>query len=187
MSDTTVPAAEAEGVAIDERNSYELAFHVLPTVAEGEVPTVFEAIKADITKLGGELFDEEAPQRFDLAYEIVKHLEGKNRRFTSAYFGWVRFKAASDSAEHVLEAMESNQQILRHLLIKLTKVEEEHPFRFHEALAAEKVVTDVDETSASSAATAPTAETAEAADAEPTAADTADTETEAETATKDEA
>ncbi|NIQ05862.1 MAG: 30S ribosomal protein S6, partial [Candidatus Korarchaeota archaeon] len=60
--------------------SYELAFHVLPTVAEGEVPTVFATIKDHITNNGGAIFDEEAPERFDLAYEIVKYLEGRNRK-----------------------------------------------------------------------------------------------------------
>ena len=91
-----MPAAEAAAATAgsdDERGSYELAFHVLPTVAEGEVASVFETLKGIITKDGGEIFDEEAPERFDLAYEIVQNIEGKNRKFSSAYFGWVRFKA----------------------------------------------------------------------------------------------
>ena len=76
MSETTMPAAEAAPVLLDdERNAYELAFHILPTVAEGEVPGVFDSIKALITKDKGEIFDEEAPERFELAYEIVKHMD----------------------------------------------------------------------------------------------------------------
>jgi ribosomal protein S6 len=148
MSETQMPAAEAnEAVTLEEeRNSYELAFHVLPTVAEGEVASVFDSIKALITKDGGEIFDEEAPERFELAYEIVKHLEGKNRKFTSAYFGWVRFKAPSESVEPLLEEVDGRADILRHLLIKLTKVEEENPFRFHPALESfKKVVTTINE------------------------------------------
>lgn len=140
MSETTMPAAEAV-----ERNSYELAFHVLPTVAEGEVPGVFDAVKALITTNGGELFDEEAPERFDLAYEIVKHIEGKNRKFQSAYFGWVRFMSAAEAIAAITEELETDINILRYLLIKLTKVEEANPFRFHEAMAAQKTVTTVDE------------------------------------------
>lgn len=141
-----MPAAEATaGVLENETHAYELAFHVLPTVAEGEVPGVFESIKSLITKDGGTIFDEEAPERFELAYEIVKHLEGKNRKFTSAYFGWIRFKAESSIIERLLEEVESKNEILRHLLIKLSKVEEENPFRFHPALAREKKVTTIDE------------------------------------------
>jgi ribosomal protein S6 len=128
MSKSEMPAAEA--------NSYELAFHVLPTVAEGEVATVFQQLKDIITKAGGEITAEEAPARFDLAYEIIKYLEGRNRKFSSAYFGWIRFTVAPEQIEDISEAVEGTKELLRHLLIKLTKVEEENPFFFHEALVA---------------------------------------------------
>ncbi|MCA9362783.1 30S ribosomal protein S6 [Candidatus Kaiserbacteria bacterium] len=127
MSKETMPAAEAQ--------SYELAFHVLPTVAEGEVAEVFQTLKDLITKAGGELGVEEAPARFELAYEIVKHLEGRNRKFSSAYFGWVRFTVDPAKVEHLDEEIGGNKSILRHLIIKLTKVEEENPYFFHQAMA----------------------------------------------------
>lgn len=142
-----MPAVEAENVELDsnEAQSYELAFHVLPTIAEGEVISIFEEIKNIIKKDGGEVFDEEAPERFELAYEVVKHLEGKNRKFKSAYFGWVRFKAAPSAAVAINAEVDGNGSILRHLLIKLTRVEEENPFRFHDAIRAERQVTTVEE------------------------------------------
>ncbi len=140
MSETKMPATEA----IDERNSYEFAFHVLPTVAEGEVAGVFEALKAHITKVG-EVFDEEMAERLDLVYPIVKQIEGKNRKFTSAYFGWVRFKLEADKVGELMEELSSEQAVLRHLLIKLTALEEAHPFRFHENRKSTKMVTVVNE------------------------------------------
>lgn len=141
MDKENMPAAEV--------NSYELAFHVLPTVAEGEVATVFQNLKDIITKHGGTVTIEEAPARFDLAYEIVKYLEGRNRKFTSAYFGWVRFTAEAAAMEEIGEKVEATKELLRHIIIKLTKSEEEHPFFFHEALEEQKVETvDVDETTA---------------------------------------
>lgn len=147
MSKEQMPAVEAEIVddVAEEQNSYELAFHVLPTVAEEEVSTVFADLKAAIATAGGEVFAEEAPERFDLAYEIEKHYEGKNKKYHSAYFGWVRFKAMPEDAVTINEETGSNVSILRHLLIKLTRVEEENPFNFHEALKAQKQVTDVEE------------------------------------------
>lgn len=142
-----MPAAEAEAVTdgLDEAVSYELAFHVLPTVAEGEVPTVFADIKAIITNDGGSVFDEEAPERFDLAYEIEKVIEGKHRQFKSAYFGWVRFKALPEAVAKMIAEIEHRQDVLRHLLIRLTKKEEENPFRFHEAIKDQKMVSTVEE------------------------------------------
>ncbi len=146
MLGISMPATEAASTEVlDERNSYEFAFHVLPTVAEGEATQVFEDIKAQIVKAGGEITISEAPERFELAYEIEKHLEGKNRSFRSAYFGWVRFKAPSDAVAGLTDAMETRTDLLRTMVIKLTKVEEMHPFYFHEALASQKVVTNVDE------------------------------------------
>lgn len=139
MSETTMPAAEVNGVADDERNSYEFAFHVLPTVAEGEVAGVFAEIKALIANVG-EITNEEVPERLDLVYPIVKSMEGKNRKFTSAYFGWVRFKLEGDKLVELIEKLGEIQVILRHLLIKLTKLEEAHPFRFHENKKAVKMV-----------------------------------------------
>ncbi len=139
MSETKMPAAEANDGVYDERTSYEFAFHVLPTVAEGEVASVFDSIKAHITKVA-EIITEEAPERIDLVYPIVKSMEGKNRKFTSAYFGWVRFKLEADKLAGVMEELSSIQTILRHLLIKLTREEEAHPFRFHEHRKSVKMV-----------------------------------------------
>ena len=148
MSETNVPAAEAEGVAEeaqDEQSAYELAFHILPTVAEEEVSAVFESLKEAATKAGGTITNEEAPDKFALAYEVVKRIDGKNQKFESAYFGWIRFSAPSAAIAAVTESVETNGQILRHLLIRLTKIEEENPFRFHEALADQKMVSTVEE------------------------------------------
>lgn len=139
MSEETMPAAEAA-----ERNNYELAFHVLPTVAEGEVSGVFDTIKSLITTHGGELIDEEAPARFELAYEVVKHIDTKNRKFTSAYFGWVRFSSEAVAIEAINEGMDENSNLLRYMVIKLTKAEEADAFRFHEALDVPKIE-DVEE------------------------------------------
>lgn len=144
MAETTMPAAEAAATASEmEQNSYELAFHVLPTVAEGEVSSVFEELKTLITKNGGEIFSEEAPERVDLAYEIVKGAEGKNKRYKSAYFGWVRFKLEGAKLEKLDEAVQTNQSLLRTLVIKLTKAEEQNPFWYHESRKTDHMVTEI--------------------------------------------
>ena len=138
MSKETMPAADAA--------QYELAFHVLPTVAEGEVADVFTSLKTAIEQAGGTITLEEAPARFELAYEIIKLLEGRNRKFTSAYFGWVRFTLEPAQLEEVTEEVEGVNQLLRHLLIRLTKAEEANPFMFHEALDTPEVeAEDTDE------------------------------------------
>ena len=138
-----MPAAEAVVENERELMAYELAFHVLPTVAEGEVTVVVERVKAAIVAAGGQITNEEAPARFDLAYEIVQYLEGRNRKFGSAYFGWIRFKVEANKIAELTEVISGSKEILRHLLIRLTKVEEENPFFFHPAIADRKVETIV--------------------------------------------
>lgn len=139
MSETKMPAVEA-GEMTDERElvSYELAFHVLPTIAEGEVTKVVETIKNQIIRHGGEVTLEESPARVDLAYEIIKYLEGRNRKFGSAYFGWVRFRAEAKSVVKLTEEVAGMKELLRHLLIKLTRVEEENPCFYHELMVNEQ-------------------------------------------------
>lgn len=138
-----MPAAEAEhGMEeLEELQSYELAFHILPTVAEGEVPSIFDAIKAHITNHGGSITSEEAPARFDLAYDIVKHLEGRGRKFSSAYFGWVRFDLEASKITALTDEIELVKEILRHILIRLNKVEAENSFYFHPSIADRVVET----------------------------------------------
>lgn len=135
MTENTMPATEIN-IEADEQElaSYELAYHILPTVAEGEVPGVSDELKAIITKAGGAVTDEESADRFELAYEIDKYLEGKYRKFTSAYFGWIRFTLTPANLAAMTEAIDEHKQLLRFLLVRLTKVEEASPFRFHEAL-----------------------------------------------------
>jgi ribosomal protein S6 len=156
MSKETMPAADAA--------HYELAFHVLPTVAEGEVADVFASLQSVIEKAGGTITSKEEPKRFELAYEIIKLLEGRNRKFTSAYFGWIRFTLEPAQLEEIVESVEGTQQLLRHLVIRLTKAEEANPFMFHEALDTPEVEAD----------------DAEATDKETTDEDTEDKEDEKE-------
>jgi ribosomal protein S6 len=131
MSDVNMPVTEVER----EPMAYELAYHVLPTVAEGEVDTVEAELKALIEKVGGQVFDQEEAERFELAYEIEKYLEGRYRRFGSAYFGWIRFRVAPSAIAAINEELDAHKALLRTLTTRLTKAEEANPFRFHESIA----------------------------------------------------
>lgn len=167
MSEAKMPAAEVDSV-VDEQDivSYEFAYHVLPTVADGEVADVRDRIAAHITERGGTIFAEEAAERFDLAYDISKYIEGRYRNFSSAYFGWIRFEADRAVIEEITAAIDEEKSLLRYLVIRLTKIEEEMPFYFHEALDQDKKVTDVTEEEVTDIDPNTTTETADTADVE---------------------
>lgn len=132
MAEETMPAAEADVAASDEISHYEFAFHILPTVADGEVSGVFDELKALIAKHKGAVTNEEMPQRFELAYEIREMIEGKYQRFTETFFGWMRFTLSPSELELLIAEVRERTDILRHLIIKLDRREEEKPFRIFE-------------------------------------------------------
>ncbi len=146
MAENNMPATDVTSHDEHEFVAYELAYHVLPTVAEGEVAGITDAVATLIKNHGGEIFDEEAAERFELAYEIEKYLEGRYRKFSSAYFGWVRFRLNPAALKELMNEAEAHKSLLRTLVIRLTKQEEAHPFRFHEALEVAPARTiDLDE------------------------------------------
>jgi ribosomal protein S6 len=132
MADKKMPATEVDGVDAELTSHYEFAFHILPTVAEEEVPRVFGDIKTLIDHQGGTIMSEEAPQRFDLAYEVLKSVEGRNLRYNHTYFGWVRFTLEAVKVEHLKVEIDHMESIVRYLLIKLTRAEVTHPVKFFE-------------------------------------------------------
>lgn len=144
MTEDIMPTTEVQAEESSERASYECAFHLLPTVADGEVARVCESIKGIIVEHGGEVFDEEMPQRFTLAYEIAKSAEGRAQRFTNSWFGWVRFTLSPRELERVTVELNHQAEILRHLTIKLTKEEIAHPVRVFESKAESATVVEGD-------------------------------------------
>jgi ribosomal protein S6 len=132
MEDINNGATEAHEGG-DRISTYEFAFHILPTVALEEVPTVFGDIKTLVDREGGHLISEEAPQNFDLAYTVVKHTEGKNYKFNHSYFGWVRFTLDAHKLEHLKTEIAHESRILRHLVVALTDADIQNPFKVFEA------------------------------------------------------
>lgn len=130
MAEDTMPAVEAQQEAnVEETAAYECAFHILPTIADEEVPRVVGELKELITRGGGTVTSEEAPERYDLAYQIVTKIDGANRRFNASHFGWVRFTALPSAQQALIEELGHKQEILRYLIVRLTRAEEAEPFR----------------------------------------------------------
>jgi ribosomal protein S6 len=143
MAEENMPATEAErGEGSDELHNYELAFHILPTVAEGEVANVQSALRDLITKDGGTIDAEEAAARFELAYEIAKEVEGKRRAFDTSYFGWIRFTGEAARLADITEEIDARKDILRFVVIKLTREEVAHPFKVHEIVSKMPEIVD---------------------------------------------
>ena len=111
----------AEALAEAETQVYEIGFHIVPSVDEANVGKEVDIIKALIEKNGGIFIAEEFPKLIDLAYTIIKGIEGKKERFDTAYFGWIKFEMKTDNIVNVKEEVDHNKNILRYLIIKTVK------------------------------------------------------------------
>lgn len=113
IKDATMDAEQNESLKV-----YELGFHLLPTVAEDDVAVQFSHLKSFIEKRGGEFISEDFPKLRDLAYEVSKTIKSQKKRYTQAYFGWVKFTLEPEKVEEVEKDVKSFEPMLRYLLIK---------------------------------------------------------------------
>lgn len=108
---------------------YEAGYHIVPTVAEGDVEKVVGTIRAEIENLGGNFISEGAPSLIKLAYSMDKREGEKYAAFDRAYFGWLKFEASTDSAAKLTEAMKLNPQILRAIVFKTLREDTRAKFK----------------------------------------------------------
>ncbi len=130
-----MPTTEAQDDTDSERDQYECAFHLLPTVADGEVARAFEEVKELLVAEGAEVFDEEMPQRFTLAYSMSKSIDGKVHHFANSWLGWVRFSFTRNMLANLTNELNHRKDVLRFIVIRLTREEIEHPQRVFEKKA----------------------------------------------------
>ncbi|MBI2048336.1 MAG: 30S ribosomal protein S6 [Parcubacteria group bacterium] len=114
-NDTRTPAGATDAVV------YEIGFHVLPTIAEGDVEGVIARLRALIEKEGGAFIAEGAPQRVSLAYPMAVWNNGSWTKYDEAYFGWLKFELDASHIAALEEACKADKSILRHLLIKTVR------------------------------------------------------------------
>ncbi len=100
---------------------YELGFHFVPTLSEDEVAVQFSHLKSLIEKKGGTFITEETPRMIDLAYEISKTVKAQKKRYTSAYFGWVKFEINPEEVVAIEKDAKAFEPILRFILISTVR------------------------------------------------------------------
>lgn len=119
-----VEKQEKEGgvqASLPERQVYELGYHIVSTVAEENLSKEVETLKAIILKDGGSLISEGEPKLINLAYSMTKSVADTKKKFTSAYFGWIKFETKSELMPAIKKAVDANSNVLRYLLIKTVR------------------------------------------------------------------
>ncbi len=104
-----------------DKTIYEIGYNLIPTISEEEVAKQVGAIKEKITSLGGIIISDEYPNLIKLAYEMTKEIENKNVRFTSAYFGWVKFELDPSMIAEINKMADNTLSVLRYIVIKTVR------------------------------------------------------------------
>ena len=100
---------------------YELGYHLLPTIAEADVPAKVEEIKKFLESFGAEFISEEEPKLINLAYTMIVPRGGHNDKYDTAYFGWIKFEVEKSKVPEIQKELKLNQDILRFILFKTVK------------------------------------------------------------------
>ncbi len=101
-----------------ELRVYELGYHLVPTIPEEQIPEVSGAVRGMIEQISQDIIAEELPVFIDLAYEVVKTINHKNKRFEDAYFGWVKFESSPEGIATLEEALKKDENVLRYIVVK---------------------------------------------------------------------
>ncbi|MEK7186986.1 MAG: 30S ribosomal protein S6 [Patescibacteria group bacterium] len=122
-----------------ESQVYELAYLILPSIPEENLPQVVANIQEVIEKEGGKKIDSENPFLRELTYEMSKVVGASRYVVKNAYIGWIKFDLPTQKEdekhpiETIKEKVEKTAEVLRFLLVKVSR---ETKFTFASTRAA---------------------------------------------------
>lgn len=100
---------------------YEVGFHLIPKVAEAEMPAEVEKIKAILSAHGASVIAEELPRMTQLSYPMSRAEAGKRDRYNQAWFGWVKFEVEPTQVKEIENEIGRMQMMLRLILISTVR------------------------------------------------------------------
>ncbi len=110
---------EHEDKGKKQATTYELGYHLVPSLGEDDLALRVTDLQKAITAEGGSVISEGQPQAFTLAYPMRKMRGGRWDHYDSTFFGWVRFEASAEAMSVLKEMLDSNEHLVRYLIIKL--------------------------------------------------------------------
>ena len=106
---------------VEKELVYELGYHVVSTVAVENLPKEVESLKAIVLADGGSLITEGEPKLINLTYSMTKSVADAKKKFSTAYFGWIKFETKSEKMSEIKKKLDNNPNILRYLLVKTVR------------------------------------------------------------------
>ncbi len=100
---------------------YEVAYLLSSNISEEEIPVVYGNLKDLIINLGGEIISDEMPKMIPLSYTMTKVVQNIRSKFTSAFFGWVKFEMKSEKVLELKKKLDLDPNLIRFLILKTVK------------------------------------------------------------------
>ncbi len=104
-----------------EGKIYELAYLFVPTLPEEESMAEHTALKELAASFGASAVAEEAPKLMELAYQMERDISNKKHKFTSGYFGWMKFELDPEKVAEFKDEVSRKDTIIRFMIIRTTK------------------------------------------------------------------
>ncbi len=101
-----------------EPRIYELGYHLVPTLPAEKIPEASGAVRGMIERISKDIIAEELPVFIDLAYQVIKTINHKNKRFDDAYFGFIKFEASPEDIAKLEAELKKDENVLRYLVVK---------------------------------------------------------------------
>lgn len=100
---------------------YEVGYHFVPTLSPEQVEVEVENLKKYLTKSEAVVISEAAPVETTLAYMMAKQTGGVRGKFTTSFFGWVKFELSPAKVAPLKKFLDETDHILRYLLIETVR------------------------------------------------------------------
>ena len=105
----------------DSRPVYEIGYHLVPTLAEGDVAA--EAAKIRAMLGDAEIITDETPRKMTLSYVVERPGAGRREKYGEAYFGFIKFAIDKEHINAIEAKLRATREVLRYLLIQTTREE----------------------------------------------------------------
>jgi len=100
---------------------YELGYLLVPTVGEEDLGIEYGNIKELLNSLGAGVISDEMPKMMTLAYPMQKVVANVRHKFTTAYFGWIKFTLEKAKVAELKKKLDLSDTVIRFLIVKTVK------------------------------------------------------------------
>ncbi|OIO32639.1 MAG: hypothetical protein COZ49_00265 [Candidatus Yonathbacteria bacterium CG_4_10_14_3_um_filter_47_65] len=106
---------------VSEPSIYEVGYHLIPSIAEEDVPAEASVLKDSIESAGGAILSDENPKSVRLAYAVDHAVNNVKNIYDSAYFGWIKFFVTPSGVSKIKGFIEDNHKVFRFIIIKTVR------------------------------------------------------------------